>query len=243
MTKSIDVTINLDGQKYTGKINDTDALLFMSAIFDDNENAALKLGRLKEAGASYQKRADDRLKELRAQGISEEEALNEWALYLLNRVNLSWMIQDLIAWRITKRFKDIPSSLVSWSREEGGDIFLGVVELLQLLTALIAPALKIMGETTYPGQGIETDKEIESPDSVETYTTAVAVESVPEKEEVLPQSEESLPVPVAVPVVIEPNTSELDAEIAQIEIMLEQRKRQRQEQQSIALETAIAKQR
>lgn len=238
MVDPIKVTLDLRGEKYTGEITDADGLLFMSTIFNQKENALLELGRIEDATVAYKKRSDKRLEELRAQGKSDKDLLSEWGQHLLNRVERDPDVRSLVASRIRERFPTVPLSLIRWNGKNDFAINLHIVELLQLLNGIIVPSMKLLEVTAKPeSEGKsepESSNEAEAEKEIEKSppTASVAEEEKPEE-----------PLSAVVSDTIEPTTAELDAEIAQIEIMLEQRKRQRQEQQSIALETAIAKQR
>lgn len=232
MQDPIKVTLDLRGEKYFGEITDADGLLFLSAIFNTEENRLMELGRIQDATIAYKKRGDKRLEELKAEGKSDEDLSNEWGQHLLNRVERDPDVRSLVASRIKERFPTIPRSLIRWDGKNDFAINLHIVELLQLLTGIIVPSMKLL-ETTVPVDTEETPQPL--------------VVEEPEKATPPPEPEP----PAVVPEVVEPEKSELDERISELKVMLAQSEQQkaaleqeRQRQQRAAdLESAIIQQR
>lgn len=232
MLDPIKVTLELRGEKYFGEITDADGLLFLSAIFNTEENRLMELGRIQDATIAYKKRGDKRLEELKAEGKSDEDLSNEWGQHLLHRVERDPDVRSLVASRIKERFPTIPRSLIRWDGKNDFAINLHIVELLQLLTGIIVPSMKLL-ETTVPAGQEETPP-------------AEATEQ-PEETPPPPESEP----PAIVPEVIEPEKNELDERISELRIMLEQSEQQKKaleeerqrQQKAAALESAIVERR
>lgn len=232
MLDPIKVTLELRGEKYFGEITDADGLLFLSAIFNTEENRLMELGRIQDATIAYKKRGDKRLEELKAEGKSDEDLSNEWGQHLLHRVERDPDVRSLVASRIKERFPTIPRSLIRWDGKNDFAINLHIVELLQLLTGIIVPSMKLL-ETTVPAEQEE----------------ATQPEAIEQPEETPPPPE---PEPSAiVPEVVEPAHSELDERISELKIMLKQSQQQKKalederqrQQKAAALESAIIQQR
>ncbi len=232
MLDPIKVTLELRGERYVGEITDADGLLFLSTIFNAEENRLMELGRIEEATLAYKKRGDERLEELKSQGKSDEDLLSEWGQHLLNRVERDPDVRSLVASRIKERFPSIPRSLIRWDGKNDFAINLHITELLQLLNGIIVPSMKLLESSV-----VEKQEKTPEPEATE------------QPQETPPQPE---PETAAIaPVVIEPEQSEIDERISQLKAMLAQseqqkaameKERQRQNK-AIELESAIIQKR
>lgn len=239
MLNPIKVTLELRGEKYVGEITDADGLLFLSTIFNAEENRLMELGRIQDATLAYKRRGDERLEELKSQGKSDEDLLSEWGQHLLNRVERDPDIRSLVASRIKERFPGIPRSLIRWDGKNDFAINLHIVELLQLLNGIIVPSMKLLESS------VSENKKTPEPES---ETVEPLQQGVGEGEK---GKSNPTPEPAAiVPVVVEPEQSEIDQRILQLKEMLAQSEQQKaileQERQrqnnAIALESTIIQQ-
>lgn len=152
------VTLELRGHKYQGILTDSDGLLFLSALMNSYEISLLDQGRLAEAGVALQSRFDKRRQELAADGKGDEEVTAEISTTMLHRVERDPAERSRVAARIKERFPTIPNDLVRWDSPSSFAIALHLEEVMQLLVAVIGPAL----------QQFDTFKAKEDPVAAET---------------------------------------------------------------------------
>lgn len=169
------IEVELKGVKYTTEATDSAGILFLSILFNEDETALIRQGRMEDAIALYSDRAASRMKcKLESAKSSEEKQKiedqlnNEIIQELWQRMERSNSTRSLIAKRIKELFRfaapnPIPERLVFWNSDEDNGINLSAADLLALFTAIVGPTLADFSKKKTES----TEAEAESPLNIE----------------------------------------------------------------------------